>query len=116
MIEAQIRMRQQELQEDAERMKNKQTAASTEAEPTTIVESFDTDGTSETGVHNCRICRVLLFVHSVGCHCSIADPVCSVDSCKRCSRQQCSLIPSAALGIAIEESGSLKTYAVCTTD
>ncbi|KAF8732924.1 hypothetical protein HU200_015274 [Digitaria exilis] len=48
VIEAQIRMRQQELQEDAERMKNKQTAASNEAEPTTIVESFDTYGTSET--------------------------------------------------------------------
>jgi hypothetical protein len=45
VIEAQIRMRQQELQEDAERMKNKQTAASADAVPTAQVECCVTDGT-----------------------------------------------------------------------
>ncbi|RCV20600.1 hypothetical protein SETIT_4G069500v2 [Setaria italica] len=48
VIEAQIRMRQQELQEDAERMKNKQTAASTDSVATAQVESCDADGTSTT--------------------------------------------------------------------
>lgn len=67
MIEAQIRMRQQELQEDAERMKNKQTAASTDAVATAQVECSDTDGTSTTGVYYCRfdVCYFLcnqLFV------------------------------------------------------
>ncbi|OEL20623.1 hypothetical protein BAE44_0018358 [Dichanthelium oligosanthes] len=50
VIEAQIRMRHQELQEDAERMKNKQTAASTDAVATAQVECCDTDGTSTTTV------------------------------------------------------------------
>jgi hypothetical protein len=54
VIEAQIRMRQQELQEDAERMKNKQTAASADAVPTAQVESCVTDGTTTLGVYNCR--------------------------------------------------------------
>ncbi|CAN6172580.1 unnamed protein product [Urochloa humidicola] len=48
VIEAQIRMRQQELQEDAERVKNKQTAASTDAVQTAQVECCDTDGASAT--------------------------------------------------------------------
>ncbi|CAN6208648.1 unnamed protein product, partial [Urochloa humidicola] len=48
VIEAQIRIRQQELQEDAERMKNKQTAASTDAVETAQVECCDTDGASTT--------------------------------------------------------------------
>lgn len=42
MIEAQIRMRQQELQDDAERMKKKQTAALTDAITTAQVECCDT--------------------------------------------------------------------------
>jgi len=46
VIEAQIRMRQQELQEDAERMKNKQTATSADAVPTAQVECCVTDGTT----------------------------------------------------------------------
>jgi hypothetical protein len=86
VIEAQIRMRQQELQEDAERMKNKQTAASADAVPTAQVECCVTDGTMTPSAYNC-IFSVLLFIHSALCHCSIADPVCSVDSCKQCARQ-----------------------------
>jgi len=39
-------MRQQELQEDAERMKNKQTATSADAVPTAQVECCVTDGTT----------------------------------------------------------------------
>ena len=67
MIEAQIRMRQQELQEDAERMKNKQTAASADAVPTAQVECCVTDGTTTPGAYNCRfsVCcfsSILLFV------------------------------------------------------
>ncbi|KAL6606676.1 hypothetical protein ACP70R_042329 [Stipagrostis hirtigluma subsp. patula] len=46
VIEAQIRMRQQELQDDAERMKKKQVAASTDAVTTAQVECCDTGGTS----------------------------------------------------------------------
>ncbi|KAM0931756.1 hypothetical protein ACQ4PT_000065 [Festuca glaucescens] len=45
VIEAQIRMRRQELQDDAERLKNKQTAAAS-ADAVTIVECCDTGGTS----------------------------------------------------------------------
>lgn len=45
VIEAQIRMRQQELQDDAERMKNKQAAAAADAVATAPVECGDTDGT-----------------------------------------------------------------------
>uniref|UniRef100_A0A0A9FGQ0 Uncharacterized protein n=1 Tax=Arundo donax TaxID=35708 RepID=A0A0A9FGQ0_ARUDO len=48
VIEAHIRMRQQELQDDAERMKNKQTAASTDVITATQVECCDTGGTSTT--------------------------------------------------------------------
>ncbi|XP_062233582.1 E3 ubiquitin-protein ligase GW2-like [Phragmites australis] len=48
VIEAQIRMRQQELQDDAERMKNKQTAASTDTVATARLECCDTGGTSTT--------------------------------------------------------------------
>lgn len=50
MIEAQIRMRQQELQDDAKRMKKKQTTASTNAMTNAQVECCDTGGTSTTGV------------------------------------------------------------------
>ncbi|KAL6839669.1 hypothetical protein ACP4OV_030608 [Aristida adscensionis] len=46
VIEAQIRMRQQELQDDAERMKKKLTAASADAVTTAQVECCDTGGTS----------------------------------------------------------------------
>uniref|UniRef100_A0ACD5XZP4 Uncharacterized protein n=5 Tax=Avena sativa TaxID=4498 RepID=A0ACD5XZP4_AVESA len=46
VIEAQIRMRQQELQDDAERLKNKQTAAPTEAVTAAQVEFSHTGGTS----------------------------------------------------------------------
>jgi hypothetical protein len=49
VIEAQIRMRHQELQDDAERLKNKQTAAAS-ADAITIVECCDTGGTSTPGV------------------------------------------------------------------
>ncbi|XP_006655805.2 E3 ubiquitin-protein ligase GW2-like [Oryza brachyantha] len=46
VIEAQIRMRQQELQDDAERMKKKQTDALTNAVTTVQVEHCDTGGAS----------------------------------------------------------------------
>ncbi|KAM3207600.1 hypothetical protein ACQJBY_062694 [Aegilops geniculata] len=46
VIEAQIRMRHQELQDDAERLKNKQVAASTDEVTTARVEPCDTGGTS----------------------------------------------------------------------
>jgi hypothetical protein len=48
VIEAQIRMRHQELQDDAERLKNKQAAAPADAVAT--VECGDTGGTSTPGV------------------------------------------------------------------
>ncbi|KAL5223945.1 hypothetical protein ABZP36_010584 [Zizania latifolia] len=48
VIEAQIRMRQQELQDDAERMKKKQAAALTDAVTTAQVEYCDTGGVSTT--------------------------------------------------------------------
>uniref|UniRef100_M8AQ49 Uncharacterized protein n=1 Tax=Aegilops tauschii TaxID=37682 RepID=M8AQ49_AEGTA len=46
VIEAQIRMRHQELQDDAERLKNKQVAASTDEVAIARVEPCDTGGTS----------------------------------------------------------------------
>ncbi|VAI82501.1 unnamed protein product [Triticum turgidum subsp. durum] len=46
VIEAQIRMRHQELQDDAERLKNKQVAASTDEVTIAQVEPCDTGGTS----------------------------------------------------------------------
>ncbi|KAE8783124.1 hypothetical protein D1007_43454 [Hordeum vulgare] len=46
VIEAQIRMRHQELQDDAERLMNKQVAASTNEVTTARVEPCDTGGTS----------------------------------------------------------------------
>uniref|UniRef100_A0A0D9WM31 RING-type domain-containing protein n=1 Tax=Leersia perrieri TaxID=77586 RepID=A0A0D9WM31_9ORYZ len=49
VIEAQIRMRQQELQDDAERMKKKQAAALTNEVTTAQVEHCDTGGASTTG-------------------------------------------------------------------
>ncbi|EEC80040.1 E3 ubiquitin-protein ligase GW2 [Oryza sativa Japonica Group] len=48
VIEAQIRMRQQELQDDAERMKKKQAAALTDVVTTAQVEHCDTGGASTT--------------------------------------------------------------------
>ena len=50
MIEAQIRMRQQELQDDAERMKNKLTATLGDVVASVQVDSCNTDGTSTLGV------------------------------------------------------------------
>ncbi|KAK3131647.1 hypothetical protein QOZ80_6AG0509350 [Eleusine coracana subsp. coracana] len=54
VIEAQIRMRQQELQDDAERMKNKQTAVSMDTVATAHVEHCDTGVTSTTATSSAQ--------------------------------------------------------------
>jgi hypothetical protein len=49
-------MRQQEMQEDAERLKNKQTAVPTDTAVTAHVEYHETDATSDTGAYNAMCC------------------------------------------------------------
>ena len=108
MIEAQIRMRQQELQDDAERMKNKQTAAApTETVATAHVEEHrdDTGATSTAGacVHFHRLFIVQSEEVSLPFGRVVAHPVCSVDSCERCPRQRRALISSTPFRTTIEE-------------
>jgi hypothetical protein len=69
VIEAQIRMRQQELQEDADRMKNKQTAVPTDTAATAHVEYHEMDDTSDTGLY-IVMCRLSPTQKVFLCSCS----------------------------------------------
>ncbi|KAF0901496.1 hypothetical protein E2562_003483 [Oryza meyeriana var. granulata] len=108
VIEAQIRMRQQELQDDAERMKKKQAASLTNAVTTAQVEHRDTGGASTTVAALAEQQHIYGEASSTAtCHTARCDILSRSD---RSFTEDLSVNGSGSLGARSEEPLSNKTH------